>query len=237
LLEYAQTPTTGAAELCCYSKGEPMTEAEWLRSTDWLSMWEFVRQNPSERKLRLFSSACCRRIWDLLTDGRSREVVVIAELFADGKASLEELDDADKAALDAYNDAGSAERDPASTALTAARTETWTVFTASEYAILAPAGKDQAAFLRCIFGPLPFRPMTMTPGILTWQDSTIPRLAQVIYEERHMPAGTLDPAGMIVLADALEEAGCTDSVILGHCRGPGDHVRGCWVVDLVLGKT
>jgi hypothetical protein len=39
-----------------------------------------------------------------------------------------------------------------------------------------------------------------------------------------------------VLADALEEAGCTISDILDHCRGPGPHVRGCWVVDLLLGK-
>jgi hypothetical protein len=81
-----------------------MTEAEWLESTDWLAMWEFVRHNPSERKLRLFSCACCRRIWDLLTDERSREVVVIAEFFADDKATSKELHDADNAALDACND-------------------------------------------------------------------------------------------------------------------------------------
>ena len=51
-----------------------------------------------------------------------------------------------------------------------------------------------------------------------------------------MPAGTLDNTRLAVLADALEEAGCTEADILGHLRGPGPHVRGCWVVDLILGK-
>ena len=54
-------------------------------------------------------------------------------------------------------------------------------------------------------------------------------LAQAIYEERRF-------GDLPVLADALEEAGCTDADILSHCRGPGPHVRGCWVVDLLLGK-
>src|SRR5689334_5602481 len=129
-----------------------MTEEEWFTSTDWLPMWEFVRHNRSERKLRLFSCACCRRLWDVLTDERSRAVVEIAERFADGLATWKELHDADNAALDAYNNAASEVRAAAATALTAARTQIWTGFPASEYALLAPAGKDQALFLRCIFG-------------------------------------------------------------------------------------
>jgi hypothetical protein len=67
------------------------------------------------------------------------------------------------------------------------------------------------------------------PSWLRWDDGTIPKLAQAIYDERafdHLP----------VLADALEEAGCANADILAHCRGPGEHVRGCWVVDLLLGK-
>jgi hypothetical protein len=63
------------------------------------------------------------------------------------------------------------------------------------------------------------------------------RLAQAAYEERHLPAGTLDDGRLAVLADALEEAGCTDTDIVGHLRGPGPHVRGCWPVDLCLGKS
>jgi len=61
-------------------------------------------------------------------------------------------------------------------------------------------------------------------------------LAQAAYDERELPAGTLDLARLAVLADALEEAGCTAQTILDHLRGPGPHVRGCWAVDLILGK-
>jgi hypothetical protein len=62
-------------------------------------------------------------------------------------------------------------------------------------------------------------------------------LAQAAYEERELHSGALDPARLSVLADALEEAGCTGPDILNHCRRPGVHVRGCWVVDLLLGKV
>jgi hypothetical protein len=58
-------------------------------------------------------------------------------------------------------------------------------------------------------------------------------LAQSIYDSQEVPRGILDNARMAILADALEEAGCTDQGILTHCRQPGEHIRGCWVVDLV----
>jgi hypothetical protein len=58
----------------------------------------------------------------------------------------------------------------------------------------------------------------------------------VAYEERQLPEGTLDSARLAVLADTLEDAGCTHAELLGHLRGPGPHVRGCWAVDLVMGK-
>jgi hypothetical protein len=94
----------------------------------------------------------------------------------------------------------------------------------------------QARLLRDLFGPLPFRTVTIPPAIITWNDSTVVRLAQAAYEERKMPEGTLDNGRLAVLADALEEAGCTYQDILDHLRGPGPHVRGCWPVDLLLGK-
>jgi hypothetical protein len=94
----------------------------------------------------------------------------------------------------------------------------------------------QADLLRCIFGN-PFRPVSLAPAVLTWNDSIVVRLAQTAYEERHLPAGTLDDSRLAVLADALEEAGCTDAEILSHLRSPGPHVRGCWPVDLCLGKS
>jgi hypothetical protein len=91
-------------------------------------------------------------------------------------------------------------------------------------------------FLRDIFGPLPFRPVTISSAILSWNDAVVVRLAQAAYDERHLPSGTLDNSRLAVLADALEEAGCASEEILDHLRSPGPHVRGCWVVDLILGK-
>src|SRR5262249_44354893 len=83
----------------------------------------------------------------------------------------------------------------------------------------------------------PFRQITIPPTILAWNDQLVVRLAQAAYEERHLPAGTLDNGRLAVLADALEEAGFTDAEILGHLRRPGPHVRGCWPIDLCLGKS
>jgi hypothetical protein len=80
--------------------------------------------------------------------------------------------------------------------------------------------------LRDIFGN-PFRPVSLDPS---WISSTVTSLAQAIYDDHAFDR-------MPILADALEDAGCTNQDILAHCRGGGEHVRGCWVVDLLLGKT
>lgn len=86
-------------------------------------------------------------------------------------------------------------------------------------------GYMDADGVREIFGN-PFRPVTLDPSSLT---PTVVQLAQTIYNDR-----TFDR--LPTLADALVQAGCDNDELLGHCRGPGPHVRGCWVVDLVLGK-
>ena len=87
----------------------------------------------------------------------------------------------------------------------------------------------QLALIRDLFGN-PFRLPTVNSSWLTWNSGTVCKLAELIYAERAFDR-------LPILADALEEAGCTDAAILEHCRGPGPHVRGCWVVDLVLGKS
>src|SRR5262249_18032232 len=83
----------------------------------------------------------------------------------------------------------------------------------------------QAGLLRDISGN-PFRPVTINPA---WRTSNVTALAQAIYTDRAFDR-------MPILADALEDAGCDNASILNHCRQPGEHVRGCWVVDLVLMK-
>jgi hypothetical protein len=92
--------------------------------------------------------------------------------------------------------------------------------------------KLQADVLRDLFGN-PFRRVTVDYACL---HPSVKGVAQATYDERALPAGTLDLARLGVLADALEEANCTDQAILAHLRGPGPHVRGCYVLDLVLGK-
>jgi hypothetical protein len=87
----------------------------------------------------------------------------------------------------------------------------------------------QAALLRCVFDN-PFRPVTVAPAWLSWNGATVPKLAQAIYDERRF-------GDLPILADALEEASCDNSDVLAHCRSGGEHVRGCWVVDLLLGKA
>ena len=89
--------------------------------------------------------------------------------------------------------------------------------------------QSNVAFCAYLFGNS-FRPVAVDPCWLFWNDATVPRIAQRIYDER-------DFAAMPILGDAFEDAGCADAVILDHCRQPGEHVRGCWVVDLLLGKS
>src|SRR5262249_43105057 len=80
-----------------------------------------------------------------------------------------------------------------------------------------------ATLLRDIIGN-PFRPVALDPS---WLTPVVQAVAQVIYDERQF-------ADLPVLADALEDAGCDNRDLLDHCREPGEHVRGCWSVDLVV---
>ena len=81
---------------------------------------------------------------------------------------------------------------------------------------------NQPLLLREIFGPLPFRPVTIDPA---WKTTNAIGIAKGISDDRRFQ-------DMPILADALEEAGCDNSDILAHCRQPGVHVRGCWCLDL-----
>jgi hypothetical protein len=87
----------------------------------------------------------------------------------------------------------------------------------------------QIEIMHDIFGALPFRPIKVDASWLAWNGGTVASLAQAIYDDRAFDR-------LPILADALEDAGCTNQDILNHCRGGTEHVRGCWVVDLLLGK-
>jgi hypothetical protein len=94
-----------------------------------------------------------------------------------------------------------------------------------------PGGKDiaSAVIVRELFGN-PFRPSPPLPSsVLAWNDGTVKRIAEGIYEDQAFDR-------LPILADALLDAGCEDEKLIGHCRSEGPHVRGCWAVDLILGK-
>jgi hypothetical protein len=230
-----------------------MTEEEWLTCNDPAPMLDFLADKvDSERKDRLFGVACCRRIWPLLRDERSRKAVEVAERYADGQATENELSDAARAASDAarlgrYGGDDSWTRDSFAagmegTAMAAAWAATWGYAGSIELSDAAATAAvptweqrpseflAQAILLRCIFGARAFRQVSVDASVLSWQGANIPKLAQSIFDDR---AFHLLPE----LADALEAAGCADAEVLDHCRGPGPHVRGCWVVDAVLGKS
>jgi hypothetical protein len=236
-----------------------MTEAEWLACSHQDVMLRYLRRyrprKASDRKLRLFACACCRRTWSLLTDERSRAAVEAAERFADGQIDVSSLEAAAAAARQANSALWEANVQSgyqlqfASAAATAVchltqpdlRPVLASIGMNCASAICAAQGQTraeeirpleeqkQAAIVRDLFAN-PFRRLPFVRSdTRAWNDSTIPKIAQAIYDE---PAFDRLP----VLADALEDAGCDDADILKHCRGEGPHLRGCWVVDLLLGK-
>jgi hypothetical protein len=214
-----------------------MTEVEWLTCTDPQLMLEFLRSKASDRKLRLFACACCRRQWHELDDPRSRAAVESAERFADGELSKSRCKADRTAALaiskredfgyDAHTYAAAACGSfPVRADLIADLVAGWPGDEASEQ----KEKVNQAAILRDFFGPLSFRLVVLAPAWLRWNHGTVPAIARRIYDGRAFH-------DLPILADALEDAGCTGADILTHCRQPGEHVRGCWVVDLILGKS
>jgi hypothetical protein len=107
----------------------------------------------------------------------------------------------------------------------------WAEDDAVRRAAEAEEERAQAKLLRDIFGPLPFRPAALDSSLRKWNDGTVVRIAQGIYDERAFDR-------LPVLADALLDAGCDKEDMLAHCREQGGiHARGCWVLDLLLGKA
>ncbi|MDB5309895.1 MAG: hypothetical protein JWO38_4097 [Gemmataceae bacterium] len=218
-----------------------MTEAEWVRAKDPTLMLEFLRGKVSDRKLRLFAVACCWEGKEYVRDWRRHEAIRIAELYADGLATPTELHVAFIYGAEAPPPDN--ELSPAEHAADAVSCES--AYLAAEEVLGHHSRYDYDAPYRIIlwwrqkkrmrvfqvrvfqdlFGN-PFRPVTAAPA---WQTSTAVALARQMYDSR-------DFGALPILADALQDAGCDHPDILAHCREPGPHFRGCWVVDLVLGK-
>jgi hypothetical protein len=218
-----------------------ITEAEWLACTEPQPMLVFLGGKASDRKLRLFACACVRRVWSLLYDKHSRKALTIAERYADGEVSAEKLHfawgDARRAAQVAYRQKRETAEPSAMWAVSmVCEADITKAVAAVEFATRCEAypgdrtrfdeaQKHQLPLLRDIFGN-PFRPVRIDPS---WLMPKVIALAQQIYENRAFDR-------MPRLADALEGAGCRNNDIVGHFRAPGPHVRGCWALDLILGK-
>jgi hypothetical protein len=217
-----------------------MTEEEWLSSTNLYEMERHILASASERKRRLFVCACCRQVLPLLNDPRSLVVVETAERFADGQASEAEVR---AAYIPIHPGRGAVAAVWASEMLANIATpgarplqNRGDVTEHAARALRDAAGewnwdgahRRQAALLKDLFGN-PFRPVVIEPGWLTWDRGTVAKMARAIYEEYRFH-------DLPILGDALEEAGCHDPRILDHCRRPGEHARGCWLIDCLLGK-
>src|SRR5262245_50077177 len=241
-----------------------MTEAEWDGTSRPRQMLLFLGDRASPRKLRLFAVACCRRVMSLMMDERSWEAVEAAERAADGpvgellsaaRVGARATIRAAGAALRVIDRGASAAEEIAAGAAHAAWHATWESSTSGAREAAEQAARTagwtaaddlarvhtysaeqhyQAAVLRDLFRP--FRPLAVAPAWRAWQGGIIPRLAQAAYDVRALPSGHLHDTRLAVLADALEECGCSDPSILEHLRGHAPHVRGCAVLDALHGK-
>ncbi len=208
-----------------------MTEAEWLECTDPDQMLEFLRGNTSDRKLRLCACACCRRVWNVLTDERSRAAIGLAEQLADAMTEENNF----RSLLKGPNQP----RGPIADLYMREAWEAANMVTLSTAGLVLHAfptngcyeteRKAQCNLIRDIFGN-PLRPANLHVHHLRKNKGRSLKIARTIYDERAFDR-------MPLLADALEYAGCDDADIFAHCRNGGEHVRGCWVVDLLLGKS
>jgi len=173
-----------------------------------------------------------------MADEARCRAVEIAERYADGLASAEELKAANLASAARY-DRSRPDRYATVAATQAARLDiTRDPGTASRALGTCLAGDGgieslsaQRSLVRDVFGN-PFRPVVVNPA---WLTPVAVALARAAYDER-LPSGDLERAPVAILGDALEDAGCADEQFLSHLRGPGPHVRGCFVLDLLLGK-
>lgn len=228
-----------------------MDERTWRTSTTLHELYQFAAPRLGARKLRLFAIACCRRLGSEVCSARGLHALAVAERFADGFADERELTLAEQEAFEAHTE----ERDRPAISLDGERPWSREAEMGSRALVLvasvglyqaldtaecvrkatvkrwmevwqAERGEEavQCQLLREIAGPLLFRP------------PVVPRAAQLGEALRLAWSAYQGEWELLpIVADAIEEAGCTDEELLSHLRGPEEHVRGCWALDAVLG--
>jgi hypothetical protein len=236
---------------------QPMSEKRWLDGLEPDLMLDFLDGRITARKLRLLACAACRFVWDKLVDERSKSAVIVAELFADDQASNAELDQAFREACSAFGDLGMAGGDISSAAATVHNAcwfgEDFLVNAKRSLACAAHVAVYQAArevdsgrmahvpnwetlvqirekgkmarLVREVFG----NPFKSTGIEANYSIPAVVALARTIYEQQAFQR-------LPELATILEANEYKSKMFLEHCRAPWPHYRGCWAVDLVLGK-
>lgn len=219
-----------------------MVDGEWRSSGDLVRMLEGLAKVAGRRKFQLFTCACLRQLWGRTGERPFRKAVVYAERFAEGRIERDEL----RSAFVPAWPWGWERLRSASIVAVAPMTRDlpyWRALeAANEAASLLARGarhggaflkmafdaarKEQAALVREVFG----EPSREARFDARWRTGEVVRLAETVPEE-----GAWEE--LPVLADALEDAGCDDELVLGHLRRPGPHVRGCWALDLAGGKA
>jgi hypothetical protein len=232
-----------------------MASELWLECEDADSLLRYFRRSASERKRRLFAVACCRCAVRP-SDRKVQRFLITAERFADGLVTETELiaAQADAARLaEAADQAAAATIEPevgrwdsdyvlagranAAQAILNSLSTTLDARMALDvvetvwFALMNDGPLDQAEawadWLRDLRSPP--RRVRLDPSWITANRGRVRRLAERLYAGK-------DWSALPVLADALEEAGCTSALLLDHLHSPGPHTLGCWALDLVLGK-
>ena len=242
-----------------------MTEEEWLECTDPQKMLELFAGKTSERKLRLFACACCRRIESNLREKRSRWIIEVSERYADGRATRERLDSAWANADIAFQSIhlsgeGEVEQNAAQAVLgLGVNRDVNEVmeFAAATFGAVARgnayeriwqthgSNNDERVAKDDAIRVVAANAERNLQAVLL-RDILGNPFRPVTIDPRWLTSTVVDLAiaiyqerafdRMPILADALMDAGCDDEEIISHCRGEGPHVRGCWVVDLLTGR-
>ncbi len=224
-------------------KQKKWTEKRWLTETDPQAMIEFLGDAASDRKLRLFACACCRRAWKFAKNKRLKELLPLLEKIADGQVKDRERarahnlsDETAHARLDDMQQclgwefwgatAKPLDRGDPDFGELAAAAFGYAAGLGSKFGKAKKAERErQTPVVREFFGN-PFKPVGFS---LTWRTDTVLTLAKQMYDSREFSA-------MPILADALQDAGCDSEDLLNHLRDTSlTHYRGCWALDHVLG--
>ena len=214
-----------------------MDEQEWLRTIDPRSMLELlfagngmVKSAAGRRKLRLLLCAFVRSAWPNDRRRLVKACLDLAEQRADGQEDEQAVEQKAQKVISVFFQNL---EDKALSSLHGllAMDGHYRFLVLHETARLIPEvpAARQCGLIRCVFGN-PWHPTAIPPAVKKWREGTVVRVAEAIYEKRLWE-------DLPLLGDALDDAGLEDAAALEHCRRPGPHAKGCFVVDALLGRS